>query len=130
MASYEELCQKHLAHAYSLIPECVDRLSWSADRLCKEREDRLRTLVEMAKERSPWYQQRLAAIDPQEFTEAGLESITPMTKSDLMENWDDIVTDRRLNLDLVNSHLDSLTTDQYLFDLVFVPDLPPKRNIP
>jgi len=116
MANYEELRQKHVADIYSQAPEYADRLSWSADRLQKEREDRLRTLINVAKERSPWYQQRLAAINPRDFTEADLKSIPPMTKDDLMENWDDIVTDGRLNLDLVNSHLGTLSTDQYLFD--------------
>ena len=116
MADYEKLRQKHIAEAHSLVAEHVDRLSWSADRLHKEREGRLRTLISVAKERSPWHRQRLAAINPEEFTEANLGSVPPMTKNDLMENWDEIVTVRRLNLTLVNFHLDSLSTDQYLFD--------------
>jgi phenylacetate-CoA ligase len=116
MASYEELRQKHVADSYSQFREYKDRVSWPADRLQKEREDRLRILIDVAKERSPWYQQRLAAIDTQKFSEADLESIPPMTKHDLMENWDDIVTDPRLNLELVNSHIDTLKTDKYLFD--------------
>jgi len=116
MADYEKLRQKHFAEAVSLVPEHVDRLSWSADRLHKEREGRLRTLISVAKELSPWHQKRLADINPEEFTEANLESVPPMTKNDLMKNWDEIVTAQRLNLNLVNSHLDSLSTDQYLFD--------------
>jgi phenylacetate-coenzyme A ligase PaaK-like adenylate-forming protein len=58
----------------------------------------------------------MAAIDPRELTKANLAMIPPMTKDDLMEHWDDIVTDRRLTLDLVNSHLESLNTDKYLLD--------------
>jgi phenylacetate-CoA ligase len=41
-----------------------------------------------------------------------------MTKDDLMANWDEIVTDRRLTLALVERHLAGLTADAYLFDEV------------
>ena len=39
-----------------------------------------------------------------------------MTKTDLMENFDRIVTDERLSLDLVNAHLATVTTGSYLID--------------
>jgi phenylacetate-CoA ligase len=39
-----------------------------------------------------------------------------MTKDDLMANWDQVVTDRRLTLDLVERHLAGLECDAYLFD--------------
>ena len=41
-----------------------------------------------------------------------------MTKDDLMANWDEVVTDRRLNLALVERHLAGLASDAYLFDEV------------
>ncbi|NKB71305.1 MAG: phenylacetate--CoA ligase family protein [Candidatus Latescibacteria bacterium] len=116
MASYEELRTKHRAETKTLLPEYVERLSWSADRLHQEREEKLRLLIRRAKEQSPWHKKRLAHINPETMQEADLEHIPPMTKGDLMDNWDEIVTDRDLNLDLVNSHLESLTTDQYLLN--------------
>ncbi len=39
-----------------------------------------------------------------------------MTKDDLMTNWDQIVTDRRLSLALAEHHVQSIETDTYLFD--------------
>ena len=39
-----------------------------------------------------------------------------MTKSDLMDNFDDIVTDRRLGRAVCESHLERLVGDAYLFD--------------
>jgi len=113
-ADYEELRRRHRADAQSLLPEYVDRLSWSADRLSRERRERLRELVQVARARSPWHRRRLAEIDPERLTEADLQNIPPMTKADLMENWDEIVTDPRLSLDLVNAHLECLDTDAYL----------------
>jgi phenylacetate-CoA ligase len=38
-----------------------------------------------------------------------------MTKDDLMANWDAVITDRRLTLDLVEGHLAGLEADAYLF---------------
>jgi phenylacetate-coenzyme A ligase PaaK-like adenylate-forming protein len=39
-----------------------------------------------------------------------------MTKHDLMSNYDRIVTDPRLTLDVIETHLDGLKSDAYLFD--------------
>jgi phenylacetate-CoA ligase len=39
-----------------------------------------------------------------------------MTKDDLMANWDRVVTDRRLTLELVEGHLAGVESDTYLFD--------------
>jgi phenylacetate-CoA ligase len=116
MAEYETLRQKHIEHMMGLSPEHLQRITWPADRLREEREDRLRHLVRVAKERSPWHRERLAHIDPGRLGEGDLEQIPAMTKDDLMAHWDDIVTDPRLTLDLMESHLDSLTTDAYFLD--------------
>jgi len=113
-ANYEELQRQHRADAQSLLPEYVDRLSWPADRLHRERQERVRELVQVARARSPWHRRRLADIDPQRLTEADLHDIPPMTKADLMDNWDEIATDHRLSLDLVNAHLERIESDEYL----------------
>ncbi len=39
-----------------------------------------------------------------------------MTKSDLMDNFDDIVTDHRLSRAVCENHLEGLVGDAYLFD--------------
>ncbi len=39
-----------------------------------------------------------------------------MTKDDLMEHFDEVVTDRRLTRDVVEAHLAALSTDAYLLD--------------
>jgi phenylacetate-coenzyme A ligase PaaK-like adenylate-forming protein len=70
----------------------------------------------VAKEASPWHRERLEGIDPDGFEEADLAAVPPMTKDDLMANWDQVVTDRRLRLDLIEDHLAGLRSDAYLFD--------------
>ncbi len=118
MADDEALRQRHVALFTRLMASHVPRLHWSADELRSERRDRLRALLRAARSGSPWHRRRLAGIDPDRFDEDDLDRIPPMTKADLMANWDDVVTDRRLTLDHVERHLAGLTSDAYLFDEV------------
>jgi phenylacetate-CoA ligase len=113
---YEQLRQKHVAELAARMPEYVQRLDWPADKLRTEREHRLRTLVRTAQASSPWHRERLGGIDPDALREDDLESLPTMTKEDLMANWDGIVTDRRLSLEMVEAHLEGLTGDAYLLD--------------
>jgi len=113
---YEQLRQKHVAELAARMPEYVQRLDWPADKLRAERERRLRALVRKAQESSPWHRERLGGIDTDALREEDLESLPTMTKDDLMANWDGIVTDKRLSLEMVESHLEGLTGDAYLLD--------------
>lgn len=87
------------------------------ERLQQLRDQRLRSLIRTAKNRSPWHARRLAQIDPDTVTGADLSAMAPMTKDDVMANWDEIVTDRRLTLELAEAHLANVATDgpAYLF---------------
>jgi phenylacetate-CoA ligase len=116
MATYEELRQRHVATATALLPEMLARIEWPAERLAEYRRTELRRLVKVAKELSPWHRKRLIDVDPEDVDETTLAELPVMTKDDLMEHWDEIVTDDRLRLDDVEAHLESLTTDAYLFE--------------
>jgi phenylacetate-CoA ligase len=116
MPEFEELRAMHTAQYQAAMPGHLERLAWSQGRLRAERERGLRALLRVAKERSPWHQARLAHIDADHATEADLASIPPMTKDDMMANFDTVVTDPRLSREMVESHLDALTTGSYLLD--------------
>ncbi len=74
----------------------VDRLSEAAAAAWrKERLDRLR---EHAVRRSPWYREHHAGLD-----HAPLAELPILTKRDVVERFDDLVTDRRLRLDDLRS---------------------------
>ena len=113
---YEEIRQRHQSDFLQAIPSHFERLGWTAEQLRNERERRLRVLLAVARERSPWHRDRLAQIDVRTCTEADLTRIPVMTKDDLMVNFDQIVTDARVTLDLVNRHLERLASDAYLLD--------------
>lgn len=116
MATYEELRQRHVADAAGMLPGLMERLDWSAERLAAHRQAELRRLVRVAKDLSPWHRRRLADVDPDQVDESTLAELPVMTKDDLMSNFDEIVTDDRLRLDVVEDHIESLTGDAYLFD--------------
>jgi phenylacetate-coenzyme A ligase PaaK-like adenylate-forming protein len=116
MRNYETLRQLHLSHAIGLAPRLIERLEWPADRLAAYRMERLRGLVRDAIDRSPWHRERLADVELDRLDEDSLRALPTMTKSDLMENFDRIVTDERLSLDVVSDHLQTVTTGSYLLD--------------
>jgi phenylacetate-coenzyme A ligase PaaK-like adenylate-forming protein len=114
--NYGELLARQRLQVSDGLFSAVRRLGWSADRLALDRERRLRDLLGWAKEHSPFHAQRLAEVDVEQFTQADLASLPMMTKADLMGNFDQVLTDRALNLQLVNDHLDKTSQDAYLLD--------------
>lgn len=116
MRDYETLRQLHLAYALGLAPQFIERLDWSVDRLARHREERLMGLVRDAIVRSPWHRERLGDVDVDRLDEDGLRALPTMTKRDLMENFDRIVADERLSLELVDDQLRTVTTGSYLLD--------------
>ena len=116
MRDSETLRQGHQAYALALAPRLIERLDWPADRLALHRAQRLRDLVREAIGRSPWHRERLAGVDVTRLDDDGLCELPPMTKADLMDNFDRIATDERLSLGAVNDHLETVTTGSYLLD--------------
>jgi phenylacetate-coenzyme A ligase PaaK-like adenylate-forming protein len=114
--SYESTRLEHLMEMRRRFPELVESLSWPRERLHAERTARLRALIEIARYRSTWHRKRLAHVDLRTLDADDLTNIPIMTKHDLMTHFDQIVTDRRVSLDLVESHLAELKSDAYLCD--------------
>ena len=112
--------REHLAAIAKRMPAHLERLTWTEDRLQAERQRALRETLAHAQAHSAWHADRLSGIDAGTFTEADLQSLPVMTKSDVMANWDAIVTDRRLTLAgcnaLITAKLTGETTDYYYLD--------------
>src|SRR3954467_7319538 len=103
--------QRHLRAFADRLPVEAERLTWPLERLHRLRDERLRALLRAAKARSPWHAERIAGIDVDAVTGADLGAIPAMTKTDVMEHWDEIVTDRRLTLELAEAHLERVASD-------------------
>jgi phenylacetate-CoA ligase len=113
---YEQLVRRQRAQLQDEYIKGVRRLRWDAGRLAAERERRLRELLVHAAEHSPFWRERLAGHDLANFTEADLPSLPVLTKSEMMSEFDRLVTVPGLTLDRVKNHVHSLTGDGYLDD--------------
>jgi phenylacetate-coenzyme A ligase PaaK-like adenylate-forming protein len=114
--AYERTRQRHIEHLLPQLGEHFERIGWSADRLRNERTRLLRQLVRVALERSSWHRGRLGGVNPDDLDEEALSELPVMTKDDLMDNFDAIVTDPEIRLEAVNSHIAGLETDAYYRD--------------
>jgi phenylacetate-coenzyme A ligase PaaK-like adenylate-forming protein len=116
MTAYEEFVTRQRSDVSDGLFGAVRRLRWSADRLAVERQRRLREQLAWSAERSPFWRDRLAEVDVATFTEAELPSLPILTKADLMDNFDQALTDPALDLAQVNHYVDHLDVDAYLDD--------------
>ena len=103
--------QRHLRAYADRLPIEAERLTWPLEQLHGLRDERLRALLRTAKARSAWHRSRLVDIDPDTVTGADLAAIPTMTNADVMEHWDEIVTDRRLTLELAEAHLERVAAE-------------------
>lgn len=120
MADYETLRQQHMARMMELMPGLRSALTWPHEQLRAARAAALRSLIAHAQAHSPWHRRRLAGIDATRLDAAGMQALPVMTKDDLMQHFDEIVTDSRLTRDVAEAHLERLTTDAYLLDAYHV----------
>ncbi|HEY6278206.1 MAG TPA: hypothetical protein VIX86_17960 [Streptosporangiaceae bacterium] len=96
------------------------RLDWDATELAAHQRERLRMLLAYAAEYSPFHARRLRGLDLSRFEPGDLARLPVMTKNQMMAEFDDVVTDRRLGRRLVEQHLaasvhtPSLLLDEYV----------------
>jgi phenylacetate-CoA ligase len=76
---------------------------------------KLRAMLAYAKANSEWYRSRFKHIEPETFTLEHLDKLPIMNKRDLMEHWDEIVTDKRLKMDDASRFLNA----EQSYDLFF-----------
>ena len=76
--------------------EQFERLTWNSERIHQTQRDGLRTLLLHAAEHSPFHRRRLAGIDLTAIDPADLSTLPVMTKTDMMDDLDEVFTDRRL----------------------------------
>jgi phenylacetate-coenzyme A ligase PaaK-like adenylate-forming protein len=86
--------------------ELAERERWPRERLERYRQKRLNELLAYAADRAPFWRERAPRG-------AGvrLADLPVLTKPELMERFDDLVTDRRLRLDDLLAHLAEIDTD-------------------
>ena len=83
-----------------------DRERWPRERLLEHQQERLAALRSFALERSPFYARFHAGFEGRPLSE-----LPVLTKTELMANFDGLVTDRSLRLEEVEGHLAEVTGD-------------------
>ena len=86
--------------------ELIERERWPRERLERFQQERLERLTRHAAAHSTFWRERLPADGP-----VTLEDIPVLTKPELMDRFDDLVTDPRLRLDDLLLHLEQIEDD-------------------
>lgn len=89
------------------LPEHFERLGWSTDQVVAHQTAALRRVLRTAIDRSPFHARRLNALvgDIETFELADLRHLPVMTKAEMMEEFDDLTTDRRLTRTAVDTFI-------------------------
>ena len=106
-ATFDQLSRRFQADFQARLPQHIGRLQWDGRQVATHQRDRLRLLLAHAMQHSPFHSRRLAGIDPQRFELEDLASLPVMTKAEMMANFDDVLTDRRLNRSAVDAYIAS-----------------------
>ena len=96
-SEFEQFRVRAAAIVDAELPGHVERLGWDGATLRSFQEHRLGQLLTTAIARSPFHARRLAGLDPQRCGLDNLASLPVMDKAEMMEHFDDVVTDRRLS---------------------------------
>jgi phenylacetate-coenzyme A ligase PaaK-like adenylate-forming protein len=99
-----------LAAASRLSRELMRHDRWTPDRLVAHQRSRLTELVRHASAHSAFYRARYAGIDLS--GQVDLRRLPPVDKATMMANFDDVVTDPRLQLAELERHLNGLRGDE------------------
>jgi phenylacetate-CoA ligase len=105
---FSRLRARHIEDVRAFTTEAIARLSWSRERVRDEQVRRLRRMLAHAQRHSRFHAARLAHIDAETCQLEDLEALPSMTKDDVMNAWDEVVTDPELHLKDVAAHLDAL----------------------
>jgi len=91
-------------------------LDWTPAEMAAHQTQKLRELVSHAREHSPFWARRLAQLDAARVTPADLTAIPPLTKTCLMQHWDEIVCAPGLTLARCEEHLRNAAKEERLLD--------------
>ena len=104
-ASLAALQDRMAAELARHLSQHAGRLGWDAARVARHQRERMRALLTHSLERSPFHARRLQGLDPSRFELSDLRRLPVMSKSQMMAEFDDVVTDARLSRSLVEEHL-------------------------
>ena len=106
---YEATRLIDITRSMQLAARSAERERWPREQLTRFQQERLQALVAHARAHSPYYRERIGG-GPVE-----LAALPELDKTAMMDNFDDIVTDRRLRRDELLAHHERIERDDLLF---------------
>jgi phenylacetate-coenzyme A ligase PaaK-like adenylate-forming protein len=97
--------QRFQAGLFGGMQRHLERLLWTAEQIAADQRARLQELLGYAVAHSPFHARRLDGINTSTFDVADLATLPIMTKDEMMAEFDDLVTDRRLTRAVVERSL-------------------------
>ncbi|MGZ6164458.1 MAG: phenylacetate--CoA ligase family protein [Myxococcaceae bacterium] len=91
--------------------ELIARTTWDRARIRAHQRERLRDLLRFAVGNSAFHAERLAGVDPDRVEPADLSALPVMTKTDLMDQFDRVVTDPRITLERAEAALAAVDSE-------------------
>jgi phenylacetate-coenzyme A ligase PaaK-like adenylate-forming protein len=110
-SSFEALRLSWTPGLQQRLTEHVPRLRWSADQIRAHQRDRLRPLLAHAIAHSPFHRRRLAGLDADSFEVEDLATLPIMTKVEMMDDLENVFTDRALTVAAVEQALAATGTE-------------------
>ena len=101
------------AHAGVIFKQFNTHENWHRLNLEKFQQDQLELLVRHAATHSPFYRNLYEDQNIDISQEISLKKLPVVNKQQIMENFDEVVTDRRLKLLALQNHVKQLKQDQY-----------------
>jgi phenylacetate-coenzyme A ligase PaaK-like adenylate-forming protein len=98
------------------MPAHIERLTWSAEQIRAQQEAGLGRLLAHAVERSPFHARRLAGIDLASVRPDDLGALPVMTKAQMMDAYDEVLTVRSLSRARLEAALATTTTEPVAVD--------------
>jgi len=106
--NFEETRARLINKVHKTLPEHIKRLSWSRDQLLLFQTERLKDILETAKNKSTYYKDILRGFDLNNFTLKDLSKLPILKKQQVMDNWDDIVAVEGITKSIAEKHLEKL----------------------
>ena len=105
---FDDIMNDIWSDVQALIPEHVERLSWSQEQVREHQTKQLRKLLRLAKGNTKYYREILADIDVDTFEVEDLATLPPHDKIAHMDRWDDFIAVPDVTYEQAEAHLERL----------------------
>ena len=102
------IMEKVWEEVQDLMPEHVERLSWTKDQVREHQTKKLRELLKTAKDKTKYYGEILSDVDVDNFNLEDLSNLPPHDKIAHMDRWDDFLAVKDVSYNDAEKHLEKL----------------------